>query len=309
MSKNIYVVIEGRKPGIYFDWNKVWELTNEYSGAMHRGFYSWHELRSFLKKGYNYSRKQLLTDLQRCPNADIREQVLKGYERFVDREELGFPSELLSKSVLTPRIIEELGVDSEDDLEFINGAFKISGVVDLREFSKGFIDDKQGYVALRGNSRCDDTNKSIVETPENWYNQYFPTKSKEWLFHRGHMIAKSFQKYTRTRTVLHKINRGENIFISTNWLNHANHSMNNGVNQTYIENNILTIMKQNPQVRVNYMAKLLFEVDEIVPRGIHIMVEFEGQVKSFQKQSDFRTLNIFIPNVDPRFIVDYKRRS
>lgn len=264
----------------------------------------------------SYRKEDLVRDLNRLCSCDsVKQEIVKNFDMFVAGNKLNPPSELLSKSILTPQILEKLGVGSGQELEYIGGAFKIHSVVDLRTFSEQFIDQEGttgSYVVLSGNSKRDylsGINNNLVETPENWYNRKFPQNGVEYLYHRGHVIAKSFQQYTRSYKVVSLINKRPNIYVSTNWLNHANHSESYyGVNQTYVENWILKIMIENPNVRINYRAILVFHDDENIPRGIHLKVEFDGKIQGLKRKSEFNTLNLFIPNIDPRFIVDYKRR-
>lgn len=312
---NFYAVRNGRKPGIYDSWADAKEQVCRYPNSQHKGFDNFNEVLAYLENGNQYLIKDLKQDLETSylltNNANLIKEISDNFEGFTQKQMLLPPSESLSRMILTPQILKEIGVDTEMDLEYVKGAFKVNKVVDLRKYSKQFITnditEKGGYIVLGNTTRFPTLNRDKVDTPENWYNRSFPPDGKEFLYHRGHTIAKSFQRYSRSQEIKYNINKKCNIFVSTNWMNHGNHSMDNyGVNQTYIENSILNILESTQNIRINYRAKLLFHGNERVPRGIHIQAEFYGKIS--EQRPIFNTLNIFIPNIDPRFIVDYSRK-
>ncbi|HEM3662699.1 TPA: viroplasmin family protein [Streptococcus suis] len=318
---NYYAVKKGRIPGIYTSWSETKKQVDGYNDSDQKGFNTLEDALKYLEYGDEYREEVLLYELEKISSISdfeiLKQEIVNNFENFTNRGVTALPSELHSRSILTPQILKKIGVDRPEDLVYIRGAFKVNKIVDLKEFSKQFIttdnSERGGYIVLSGNTKTESTTSdtsSSVETPENWYNYSFPPNRKEFLYHRGHAIAKSFKGYTRSKQITSLINKQHNIFVSTNWMNHGNHDIDYfGVNQTYIENSILKIITDNPKLRVNYRVELIFHEDENVPRGIHIMAEFLGKVSSFQRKSQRNTLNVFIPNIDPRFIVDYKREA
>lgn len=249
-----------------------------------------------------------------CDNNDIIDDILReGYKNFVKNNKLSAPSKELSESVLSQSILKQLNVKSKNELKYVKGSFlvpnKLNFLVGKQEYFKN-----GGHVILGNSCKIreivshelkENTKKPLY--PEHWYNRRFPSsyKSKDYLYHKGHLIARSFQNYTSSRKIIRGINDAHNIIIASNWSNGATHESDNiGINQSYIENKLIEILKDDhyPNVKIGYEVIALFEDEEVVPRGIHIQAKIEGR-----QDRKFDTLNIFIPNVDSRFKVRYSR--
>ena len=97
----------------------------------------------------------------------------------------------------------------------------------------------------------------------------------------------------------------ENIVILSNWVTRGNHDGKNRINHSYIKNNLIRILNDNDNIKIYYEVKPILEKDEVVSRGLHIQIVIHGEISGCL--GNLHTLNMFIPNVDARIKVRYKR--
>lgn len=221
------------------------------------------------------------------------------------------PAKELSESVLSELVLSELKVESKSQLKYINGSFLILKNVEFSTKKQIFfgVKDKLPLGAMTVLSKQKIRKKLKIEgDPYGWYNNQLPFResgSGEYIYHRGRLIADGLINYIESEEIYRSIVGLENIVILSNWANMGNHDGKKGINHSFIENNLIRILNENDNIKIYYEVKPIFERYEVVPRGLHVQVEIYGEIKKCS--GNRHTLNIFIPNVDSRFKVRYKR--
>ena len=93
-------------------------------------------------------------------------------------------------------------------------------------------------------------------------------------------------------------------FTQTVWSNQSSQNASQGKNQSYYEWYIKEKLMQDNDLEVNYRVKLIYEKNDIIPRGIHIRAVF---MKKSERWKVVEQFNVFVPNVDPRMDIDYEQ--
>ena len=262
-----------------------------------------------------YSRKILEEDLKYSYCGDdegINNFIRDGYNAFIEKKDILIPSKELSESVLSELVLKELKIEDKKQLKFVDGSFLISKDIEFSTRESIFFGMNNsrplgGVVVLR-NLGVSRKKPKVRINLDKWYNMKLPYKGKgsgEYIYHRGCLIAFGFVNYIESKEVLSRMELHENVVTLSNWSNMGNHDGEKGINHSYIENNIIRILNENYNIEIYYEVKPIFEKDEVVPRGLHIQIEIHGEIKNCS--GNLHTLNIFIPNVDARFKVRYKR--
>ena len=262
-----------------------------------------------------YSQKILEEDLKYSYCGDdegINNFIRDGYNAFIEKKDILIPSKELSESVLSELVLKELKIEDKKQLKFVDGSFLISKDIEFSTRESIFFGMNNsrplgGVVVLR-NLGVSRKKPKVRIDPDKWYNMKLPYKGKgsgEYIYHRGCLIALGFISYIESEEVLSRMELHENVVTLSNWSNMGNHDGEKGINHSYIENNIIRILNENYNIEIYYEVKPIFEKDEVVPRGLHIQIEIHGKIKNCS--GNLHTLNIFIPNVDARFKVRYKR--
>lgn len=287
-----------------------------------------------------YSRESLYLpddfteDLMTSYGADdevLNKQFIEDFKKFVFNGELGAPSRELSESVLSENILKKLDVKKEE-LTFAHGVFVVPKDVDFSKESQEYIKGENnlpgGVYVILGNKEkvknlFEKDGKVGVSTKENKPynldisgNRQFVIKSPdenveasgEYLYNRCHLLGKALEDNTRSNFIRKYVNAKRNIIISTSWLVRGNHNFKLGLNKNYIEEKFREILEKNYSAIIRYKVVPLFENGEVVPRGLHIQAKVDGKAENLGRLfKESRELNLFLPNVDPRFKVRYKR--
>ena len=209
-----------------------------------------------------------------------------------------FPDKALFNNFFSSEILNKLGVKSMEELIFEKGSFKIlTPITNLECFSEidndlpknlKMVNDLPiggiGIISL----------KTISEVEGRGPKGKSPFSSSG--FDAGHILGRQLFKGTCFNTS--KKNK-MNIYKQTKWSNRGNHyTAVHGYNQTYFENLIVKNIVNNPSLIVKYEAKLIYHIDETIPRGIHL--------RTFCEKCACLNVNVFVPNVEVEGLIDYK---
>lgn len=262
-----------------------------------------------------YTNKLLEEDLKYnyCENDEkINSFIRKGYNTFYETQDVLIPTNELSESVLSESVLNAIKVKNKNQLKYIDGSFLILKNIEFSTKESIFF-GMNGELPLGGSTVLSNLGLSRKKTdgkidPYKWYNKQLPFRGKasgEYIYQRGRLIADGFRNYVESKDVCIKMESLENIVILSNWVTRGNHDGKNGINHSYIKNNLIRILNDNDNIKIYYEVKPIFEKDEVVPRGLHIQIEIHGEIRGCL--GNLHTLNMFIPNVDARFKVRYKR--
>lgn len=208
-----------------------------------------------------------------------------------------FPSESIFDDFFKDDMLKELGVNSREELKYEQGSFAMEHSSNKRYFSNLNIScpknfELRGDLPIGGNGLI--TLKTISKVKGRGPKGKSPFSSSG--FDAGHILGRQLFKGTCFNTS--KKNK-MNIYKQTKWSNRGNHyTAVHGYNQTYFENLIVKNIINNPSLIVKYEAKLIYHIDENIPRGIHL--------RTFCEKSACLNVNVFVPNVEVEGLIDYK---
>lgn len=207
-----------------------------------------------------------------------------------------FPKEELFADFFTDDMLKELGVGSEKELKYCMGSFVMDNSINKEYFSnidvghpKNF--DTKNNLPTGGNGII--SLKTIREVRGRGPKGTSPFKKTG--FDAGHILGRQLFKGTRFNT---SKKNNKNIYKQTKWSNQGNHHTAKwGHNQTYFENIIVKEVSKNKKLTVKYEARLIYNLNEKIPRGI--------QLRSFCDEEPSLDFNVFVPNVKIDEVIDY----
>ncbi|MFI3150433.1 competence protein [Streptococcus suis] len=215
----------------------------------------------------------------------------------------------LAESVLTGGI-SQLGVSSMDELTYDDGSFIINKELHKKfarnelSFDKTIIKGSQKLpagceVMLSRNtlSKTKRPNLAFIEPP-GWDRRLNIPQGTAYI-HRGHIIAHELFEDSSW-----KYDYKKKYFTQTVWSNQSSQNASQGKNQSYYEWYIKEKLMQDDDLEVNYRVKLIYEKNDIIPKGIHIRAVF---MKKSERWKVVEQFNVFVPNVDPRMDIDYEQ--
>lgn len=245
-------------------------------------------------------------------NEEINNIIRAGYNVYLEKKEVLIPSKELSESILSESVLKELKVEDKKEMKFVGGSFLIFKDIEFSTRKPKFFGMKNkvplGGVVVLSNQGLKRKKTKLEIYPYKWFNYQLSFNgegSGEYIYHRGCLIALGFINYISSKDVLSRMTTSENIVILSNWANMGNHNSNRGINHSYIENNLIRILDENDGTKIYYQVRPIYEKEEVVPRGLHIQIEIQGEIRGCS--GNLHRLNIFIPNIDARFKVRYKR--
>lgn len=206
-----------------------------------------------------------------------------------------FPKEDLFADFFTDDILKELGVESEKELKYYKGSFVMDNSINKEHFSNIDIGHPKNF----------DTNDNLptggngiisLKTIEEVKGRGPRTSPfKKTGFDAGHILGRQLFKGTRFNT---SKKNNKNIYKQTKWSNQGNHHTAQwGHNQTYFENIIVKEICKKKKITVKYEARLIYNLNEKIPRGIHL--------RSFCDEEPSLNFNVFVPNVKIDEVIDY----
>ena len=179
-----------------------------------------------------------------------------------------FPKEELFADFFTDDMLKELGVESEKELKYCMGSFVMDNSINKEYFSNLDIGHPKNF----------DTNDNLptggngiisIKTIEG-RGPKGTSPFKKTGFDAGHILGRQLFKGTRFNT---SKKNNKNIYKQTKWSNQGNHHTAKwGHNQSYFENFIVKEVSKNKKITVKYEARLIYNLNEKIPRGIHIVV-------------------------------------
>lgn len=211
-----------------------------------------------------------------------------------------FPKEEIFSDFFTDEMLKELGVESEKELKYCMGSFVMDNSInkeyisniDIR-YPKNF--DTNDNLPTGGNGII--SLKTIREVKGSGPKGTSPFKKTG--FDAGHILGRQLFKGTRFNT---SKKNNKNIYKQTKWSNQGNHHTAKwGHNQTYFENLIVKEVSKNKKITVKYEARLIYNLNEKIPRGIHI--------RSSCEQNEELNFNVFVPNVEIEGRIDYNNNN
>ena len=209
-----------------------------------------------------------------------------------------YPKEELLSDFFTDDMLKKLGVVSIKDLNFEKGSFRIlTPINNLECFNEIDISNPINF-GLKNNLPIGGIGNislsSISEVKGRGPKGTSPFK--ETGFDAGHILGRQLFKGTRFNT---SKKNNKNIYKQTKWSNQGNHHTAKwGHNQTYFENLIVKEVSKNKKITVKYEARLIYNLNEKIPRGIHI--------RSSCEQNEELNFNVFVPNIELEGLIDYK---
>ena len=190
-------------------------------------------------------------------------------------------------------MLKELGVESEKELKYCMGSFVMDNSINKEYFSNLDIGHPKNF----------DTNDNLptggngiisIKTIEG-RGPKGTSPFKKTGFDAGHILGRQLFKGTRFNT---SKKNNKNIYKQTKWSNQGNHHTAKwGHNQTYFENIIVKEVSKNKKLTVKYEARLIYNLNEKIPRGI--------QLRSFCDEEPSLDFNVFVPNVKIDEVIDY----
>ena len=229
----------------------------------------------------------------------------------------------LAESVLTG-VISQLGVSSMDELTYDDGSFIINKELHKKfarnelSFDKPIIKGNQklpaGCEVMLSKNTLSETKRKRPNLASFDYDPFSKTiKSIEppgWdrdlnipqgsvYIHRGHIIAHELFEDSSW-----KYDHKKKYFTQTEWSNKSSQNASQGKNQSYYEWYIKKKLRKDNDLEVNYRVKLIYEKNDIIPKGIHIRAVF---MKKSERWKVVEQFNVFVPNVDPRMDIDYEQ--
>lgn len=207
-----------------------------------------------------------------------------------------FPKEDLFVDFFTDDMLKELGVESEKELKYYMGSFVMDNSINKEYFSNIHIGypknfDTNDNLPTGGNGII--SLKTIEEVKGRGPKGTSPFKKTG--FDAGHILGRQLFKGTRFNT---SKKNNKNIYKQTKWSNQGNHyTAKWGHNQTYFENIIVKEICKKKKITVKYEARLIYNLNEKIPRGIHL--------RSFCDEEPSLNFNVFVPNVKIDEVIDY----
>ena len=236
------------------------------------------------------------------------------------------PTEECLRNIITPKILEQLGVSCYNDLEFDQGSLKIPTKLNKR-FSEHYlnfyncktvqIDGEKHHLPLGcevmlsnatlstskrpnlGSFDYDNLNcKSDSIIPEGWDSKLNVPQGETYI-HRAHIVAHELFEDWKW-----KEDRDIKYFTQAAWSNLSSQKASIGKNQAYYEWLIKDKLLKDKDLEINYRVQLIYEEDEILPRGTLIKAVC---MKKSNLYNVVDQINVFIPNADPRLDINYKK--
>ncbi len=207
-----------------------------------------------------------------------------------------FPKEDLFADFFTDDMLKELGVESEKELKYYMGSFVMDNSINKEYFSNIHIGYPKNFdindnLPTGGNGII--SLKTIEEVKGRGPKGTSPFKKTG--FDAGHILGRQLFKGTRFNT---SKKNNKNIYKQTKWSNQGNHCTAKwGHNQTYFENIIVKEICKKKKITVKYEARLIYNLNEKIPRGIHL--------RSFCDEEPSLNFNVFVPNVRIDEVIDY----
>ena len=207
-----------------------------------------------------------------------------------------FPKEDLFTDFFTDDMLKELGVESEKELKYYKGSFVMDNSINKEYFSNIDIGHPKNFdtndnLPTGGNGII--SLKTIEEVKGRGPKGTSPFKKTG--FDAGHILGRQLFKGTRFNT---SKKNNKNIYKQTKWSNQGNHHTAKwGHNQTYFENIIVKEIYKKKKITVKYEARLIYNLNEKIPRGIHL--------RSLCDEEPSLNFNVFVPNVKIDEVIDY----
>lgn len=248
----------------------------------------------------------------------------------------------LFDAVLTKTVLKQLGVSSKYRLIFDNGSFHIRRKVRLTISSQGLdfhqskkiVKSKEEVLLpigckvlltknfLANKPRPKEFSKKV--TPVGWDKKL---NGSVTYINRGHIIAHELYPDDNW-----KCDKDRKYFTQTEWSNQTSKPDKHGKlklskNLAFYESTVKSFLENNPDGKVFYSVELLYDRDDLIPRGIHIKYKCFKKIICHEKCvcgkkclhnkkcnnkycQSFKTVNscnIFIPNADPRLDINYEK--
>lgn len=208
-----------------------------------------------------------------------------------------FPKEELFADFFTDDMLKELGVESEKELEYCMGSFVMNNSINKEYFSNLDIGHPKNFDTYDNLPTGGNGIISITTIEGRGLKGTSPFKKTG--FDAGHILCRQLFKGTRFNT---SKKNNKNIYKQTKWSNQGNHHTAKwGYNQTYFENIIVKEVIKNKKLIVKYEARLIYNLNEKIPRGIHI--------RSSCEQNEELNFNVFVPNVEIEGRIDYNNNN
>lgn len=187
-------------------------------------------------------------------------------------------------------------MESEKELKYYKGSFVMDNSINKEHFSNIDIGHPKNFdtndnLPTGGNGII--SLKTIEEVKGRGPKGTSPFKKTG--FDAGHILGRQLFKGTRFNT---SKKNNKNIYKQTKWSNQGNHHTAQwGHNQTYFENIIVKEICKKKKITVKYEARLIYNLNEKIPRGIHL--------RSFCDEEPSLNFNVFVPNVKIDEVIDY----
>lgn len=140
--------------------------------------------------------------------------------------------------------------------------------------------------------------KSDSIIPEGWDSKLNVPQGETYI-HRAHIVAHELFEDWKW-----KEDRDIKYFTQAAWSNLSSQKASIGKNQAYYEWLIKDKLLKDKDLEINYRVQLIYEEDEILPRGTLIKAVC---MKKSNLYNVVDQINVFIPNADPRLDINYKK--
>lgn len=217
-----------------------------------------------------------------------------------------YPSESLSKTVLTSDVVAQLNANKvtfnntgsyiiDDDKTDLNANVNVAPYVQLSvQDSLGRPGVANAYLnkSSRQYRSRDETGNSKTINPVGWQ-QVTIGGTYHTLYNRGHLIGYALAGNIKAFDPSEA--NPQNIATQTAWANQASNGNAENTGQNYYETQVRRALDSNKRVR--YRVTPIYSSNNLVPSGNHM------EAKSSDGQLQF---NVFVPNVQQGVKIDYE---
>lgn len=217
------------------------------------------------------------------------------------------PSEQLAMTVLTDRVRQALNPKSlsfnkagafivNDNKTDLNASVSSAPYVNLSKVDS-LNRPQQANALLSKSSReyrnRQETGNSRTINPVGW--QQMRLTGGKTLYNRGHLIGYALAGGIRGFDASEA--NPQNIATQTAWANQASNGNDANTGQNYYETLIRKRLDASRTVKIRYKVTPIYDGDNLVPSGNHL------EAKANDGSLEY---NVFVPNVQPGVIIDYK---